>query len=175
MRTEVVSLLRGYRVRTVKHMNNCLKLFWNSIKDARDQVDVLQHRGQGRAHPPPAPCRQLWLWGFSSFPPHLSRECHVYLFLHFVKNHKIRPLHRTGNLDFEDFRLRSSRIPLPETLPDQVPLWSGGLKAATTFGQVWTSFIQSIVESFLSPLFHWLSGAHFSMGRGGTCSVNCHC
>ena len=67
----------------------------------------------------------------------------------------IRILLHAGNFDFEDFRVsspriqpylpsmdsnafqvRSSRIPLPETLPDDTPLWPGDLKSATTFGQV---------------------------------------
>jgi len=48
----------------------------------------------------------------------------------------IRLLLHAGNFHFDDFRVRSSRIPLPETLPEEAPLWSATLKSATTFGQV---------------------------------------
>ena len=67
----------------------------------------------------------------------------------------IRLLLHAGNFHFDDFRVRtlkilpdhwssysnvfkvkSSRIPLPETLPDEAPLWSADVKSATTFGQV---------------------------------------
>ena len=73
----------------------------------------------------------------------------------------IRLLLHAGNFEFEDFRVgslikkwykrgnnrkyylktssnqvRSSRIPLPDNLPDTAPLWPGELKSATSFGQV---------------------------------------
>ena len=87
------------------------------LQDAGDQVDLLQHRGQGRADTAPAPRRKLSLWRLSS-----ENGASEFLVLN-------------------AFKVRSSRIPLPQTLPDEAPLWSADLKSATTFGQVATNAI----------------------------------